>query len=169
MGKKLKIRSFIKNEDAISEEFTSLPALTIVAIGFTLFILLVANTYSAYNARVESLDKYQTTDFIVKKITNPDSPITTEGGIIDLKKLKDTSIGDPLINAMRSEYQASGIDFIVRITYENTELNYPTTPTPAADLLQNNIDKIAVSKNVGIKINDAETKPGKLTIISWSV
>ena len=169
MSKKLKIRSFIQNEDAISEEFTSLPALTIVAIGFILFILLVSNTYSAYNTRVESLDKYQTADFIVKKITNPDSPITTEGGVIDLEKLKDTSIGDPLINAIRSKYQASGVDFIVKINYENKELNYPTTPTSATDLLQAHVDKIAVSKNIGIKINDAETKPGKLTIISWSV
>jgi len=156
-------RRFIKDENAISEEFTSLPALSLVMIGFAIFIIMIANTYTAYNTRIESLDKYQTAVFIVTKLTNPDSFIIKEGGVIDLELLKNS---DPEINELRDKYRASGIDFIIRISYENTVKKVPSN---ADNLLSNAGDRVAVTKCVGIYLNQAQTKPGKLTVIAWSV
>lgn len=157
------LRRFIKDENAISEEFTSLPALSIVMIGFAIFIILIANTYATYTTRIESLDKYQTADFIVTKLTNPDSFLIKEGGIVDLPLLKNS---DTEINQLRSKYRASGVDFIIRISYEDTVVKLPSN---ADDLLSNAGDRVAVTKHVGIYLNQAQTKPGRLTIIAWSV
>ena len=157
------LRRFIKDENAISEEFTSLPALSIVMIGFAIFIILIANTYATYTTRIESLDKYQTADFIVTKLTNPDSFLIKEGGIVDLPLLKNS---DTEINQLRSKYRASGVDFIIRISYEDTVVKIPSN---ADDLLLNAGDRVAVTKHVGIYLNQAQTKPGRLTIIAWSV
>jgi len=157
------IKNFIKNENAISEEFTSLPSLSIVMIGFAIFIILIANTYSAYNNRIDSLDKYQTADFIVTKLTNPDSFIIKEGGIIDLPLLKNSN---DEINQLREKYRASGVDFIIRISYENTIVKLPNN---ADDLLSNTGDRVAVTKHVGVYLNLAQTKPGTLTVIAWGV
>ena len=85
-------RRFIKDENAISEEFTALPALSVVMIGFALFIVLMANTYSAYNTRIDSLEKYQTADFIAIKLTNPDCFFIKEGGVINLPVLENKAI-----------------------------------------------------------------------------
>ena len=156
-------RRFIKDENAISEEFTSLPALSIVMIGFAIFIILIANTYTAYNTRIESLDKYQTADFIVTKLTNPDSFIIKEGGVIDFELLKNS---DSEINELRDKYRDSGIDFIIRVRYEGTTEDIPFN---ADDLLSNAGDRVAVTKCVGVYLNYAQTKPGKLTVIAWSV
>ena len=168
MVKTISRRRLIKDENAVSEEFTALPALSVVMIGFALFIVLIANTYSAYNTRIDSLDKYQTADFIATKLTNPDCFFIMEGGIVDLSILENSAISDDKLNAIRQEYESSGINFILRISYESTTKDFPSNPDPAT-LLANAGDRVAVSKDVGIYINEAQTKPGKLTIISWSV
>ncbi len=161
-----KKRKLLKNTDAIAEEFTSIPALSVVMIGFAIFILLLANTYNAYNTRIESLDKYQTADFLLIKLTNPDSYLIKDAGLIDLPKMKQTQQSDQAINEIREKYQASGVDFIIQISYQNQEEKYPSN---ANTLLSNAGDRVAISKNIGVYLNEAQTVPGKLTIISWNV
>jgi hypothetical protein len=156
-------REFKKDENAVSEEFTSLPALSVVMIGFAIFILLIANTYSAYSTRIQSLDKYQTADFIATKLTNPESFVIKEGGVIDLELLKNS---EAEINELRNKYRASGVDFVICVSYEDIVEKIPSN---ADDLLSNTVDRVAVTKNIGVYINQAQTKPGRLTIITWSV
>ena len=156
-------RSLIEDENAVSEEFTSLPALSIVMIGFALFILLIATTYSAYTTRIDSLDKYQTADFIVTKLTNPNSFLIKEGGVVDLDLLINS---EAEINELRNKYRSSGIDFIIRVSYDG---KVEKIPSNADDLLSNSGNRVAVSKNVGIYLNQAQTKPGKITVIAWGV
>ena len=57
------LKDFKKNDFAIAEEFTSIPSLSIIIIGFTIFILLIANVYSIYHSRIESIDKYQIANY----------------------------------------------------------------------------------------------------------
>ncbi|RLF50246.1 MAG: hypothetical protein DRN24_06845 [Thermoplasmata archaeon] len=156
------LKDFIEDENAVSEEFTTLPALSIVMIGFTLFILLIANTYTAYDVRIDNLEKYQTADFIATKLTNPDCFFIREGGIVDLPLLKKTESKEKL-NSIREEYQRDHVDFIVRISWGSTYLDFPE------NLPTNVRARVAVSKDVGVYLNEAQTKPGKLTIIMWSV
>ena len=153
------LKRFIKNEEAVSEEFTSLPVLSVVMIGFTLFILLIAHTYTAYEQRIDSLEKYQTAYFIATKLTNPDCYFIKEGGIVDLPLLR-TDIDT--LNLLRDEYKTSGVNFIVRISWEDVSEDFPE---PLPDGIG---DRVATSKNVGIYLNEAQTTPGKLTIIMWS-
>ena len=155
-------RQIIKNKDAISEEFTSLPALTVIMIAFTIFFLLIANVYKSYDTRVESLEKYQTADFIATKLTNPDCFFIKPGGIIDLPKLQ-TDNGQQELNNIRQKYKTSGYDFIIRINWEDETHDFPT------NLPDDIFNRIAVSRNIGIYLNDATVPPGKLTIIMWEV
>jgi len=163
---KLKLRKILEDENAISEEFTTLPALSVVMIGFALFIVLMANTYSAYNTRIDSLEKYQTADFIATKLTNPDCYFMLEGGVINLPLLDsaDPVLSDDKLNAIRNKYNAAGINFSISISWDGNSKYFPE------DTLPNNIgDRVAVSRTVSVYLNEAQTKPGKLTIITWSV
>lgn len=64
---------------------------------------------------------------------------------------------------MKDEYRSSGFDFILRISWDLNQKDFP-------DELPIDIeDRVAVSKNIGVYLNEAQTKPGKLTIILWSV
>jgi len=153
------LKNFLKDEKAVSEEFTSLPALSIVMIGFTLFILLISNTYMAYEQRIDSLEKYQTGYFIATKLTNPDCYFIKEGGIVDLALLRN-DIEELIL--LCDKYKTSGINFIVRINWDKGSEDFPE------ELPVDVGNRIAVSKNVGIYLNEAQTTPGKLIIILWS-
>jgi len=160
--KKTPFRSLIRNEKAISEEFTSLPALSVVMIGFTLFFVLIANVYSSYAMRVDSLDKYKTADFISTKITNPDCYFIKEGGLIDLPRLHSIE-SNILLQSMKNKYKSSGFDFVLRISWDKNSEDFPE------NLPSNINDRVAVTKDVGIYLNEAQTVPGKLTIILWNL
>jgi len=160
LNKRKPFQTFLKDENAVSEEFTSLPALSIVMIGFTLFILLIANTYAAYEQRIDSLEKYQTGYFIATKLTNPDCYFIRNGGVVDLPLLRT----DPdTLTSIRDDYRISGVNFIVCITWDEGSEDFPE------ELPVDVTDRVAVSKNVGIYLNEAQTTPGELTIILWSV
>mgnify|MGYP006283111179 FL=1 len=158
----MKTRRLIKNKEAVSEEFTALPALSVVMIGFTLFFLLIANTYNSYEDRIEILEKYKTADFIATKLTNPDCFFIKEGGVVDTKLLTSDR-GKNELNFIRDEYNKSGFDFIIRISCGQDKQDFPeTVPTDTKD-------KVAVTKEIGVYLNEAQTKPGKLTVILWSI
>jgi len=156
------LKGFIKNDKAISEEFTSLPALSVVMIGFALFILLIANTYTAYEIRIDSIEKYKTADFIATKLTNPDCFFMDEGGIVNISLLETSESLDKL-NSIRDTYKTSGVDFIIRLSWDSTYKDYPE------DLPNDVGDRIAVSRNISVYLNPAQTRPGRLSVITWSV
>jgi hypothetical protein len=161
MSKKSLIRGFIRDETAVSEEFTALPSLSVVMIGFTLFFVLLANVYVSYELRVESLEKYQTADFIAGKLTNPDCQFIKTGGAVNLPLLR-SDIGKLNLSSLREEYKASGVNFTVRVSWEGIYEDFP-------EVLPITIgDRIAVSRIVGVYLNEAQTMPGKLTVITWS-
>ncbi|MFH1100648.1 MAG: hypothetical protein V1726_01240 [Methanobacteriota archaeon] len=154
-------RLFISDDRAVSEEFTTLPGLTIVIIGFALFVVLIAQTYTAYQLRVESLQKYQTAGFLTMKLTNPECSFIQEGGVVNLQVMNTESCKEQL-NTTRQSYRISGVDFIVRITADTFSQDFPI------ELPEDIGDHIAVTKNVGIYLNEAQTVPGSFTIITWN-
>jgi hypothetical protein len=151
-------RSFLENEDAISEEFTVLPALSIVMIGFAVFALLVAQTYIVTTENLERLQHYQTADHILQRITNPESAIVFEGGCIDAQSFQSEN---EFLKDMLSLYTKSGICFLLRLQYDNHTNDFPTTT------LDEPLQYIAVEKEVAIYLNEAQTVPGRLSIILW--
>ena len=164
--KKTPLRSFIGDEKAVSEEFTSLPALSVVMIGFTLFFVLLANVYTSYGIRVESIGKYQTADLIATKLTNPDCFFIREGKLANLPELRKDGSNDKL-NSIREEYRASSVNFIVRVSWwDGNEVKSEDFPEDLPDDIG---DRVAVSRDVGVYLNEAQTSPGKITVILWSI
>jgi hypothetical protein len=158
MRKRIKIRSFLVDERGVSEEFTVLPALSIVMIGLALFIVLLAQTYTTYGERIERLQNYQTADGIIQKLTNPDCYFIREGGLIDLYTLQNDTGS---LQSICAQYQKSRITFLLRLRWNNLTQDFPETP-PMMPL-----NRVAVSKEVSIYLNEAQTIPGTLSILLW--
>jgi hypothetical protein len=154
----IKIRSIFKDERAISEEFTILPALSIVMIGFALFVVLLAQTYLAYTDNINRLQNYQTTDGILQKLTNPDCYFIRNGGLIDIHILQNDTRS---LQILCTQYQRVGITFVLRLQWGDQIQDFP------ADLLTDSRNRIAVSKEMGIYLNEAQTIPGIFTILLW--
>jgi hypothetical protein len=154
----IKRRNFLIDEQAVSEEFTVLPALSIVMIGFTLFVVLLAQTYTAYGERINQLQNYQTASSIVRKLTNPDCFFIRDGGLIDLFLLQNDTES---LHLFCEQYQKSGIIFLVRLHWNNNTQDFPNTTISIPS------NRIAISSNVGVYLNEGQTIPGTLTIIVW--
>ncbi len=161
MRRQSQLRDFLSNERAVSEEFTSLPAISVIMIGFTLFFVLFANVYASHALRVESLEKYQTATFLFTKLTHPDSLFVKPGGSINLPLLQSDE-GIVYLQSVRDEYRTAGINFTVRVSWDSSSYDFPET---LADALG---DRVAVSTSASIYLNEAQTMPGTFTIIAWS-
>jgi hypothetical protein len=152
------LREFIHDKKAVSEEFTMIPAIVIVLVGFALFGLLLTNTYEAYNQSIETTENYRKARSILTKLTSPEGKIIDESGIIHLNLL----INHP--EWVTNEYHKySNVKFFVRLNWKgNTEsyIDIPANPSV-------NRNQVALSKAVSISLNSVETKPGTFTIILW--
>jgi hypothetical protein len=158
MVRTIKVQSFLVNEQGISEEFTTLPALSVVMIGFSLFLVLLAQTYTAYEGRMTQLQYYQIADDITSKFTNLDCYFMRGGGLVDVSLLNKTP---ELLQQLRDEYNKSNITFIIRLRYNDVVCDFPE-PLPSVTN-----DRVAVSKELGMYLNEAQTTPGTLTVILW--
>lgn len=154
----VKKRCFLKNEHAVSEEFTVIPALSIVMIGFALFVVLLAQTYTAYTEHVDQLQHYQLANRIFQKLRNPDCYFIRESGLIDLSILQNDTES---LQELCESYQRSGIFFLFRLHWNNKFQDFPELVSSV------NGTPIAVSKQVGIYLNEAQTLPGTLTLLLW--
>ena len=130
-------------------------------IGFALFFILLASTYTSYDLRVDSLEKYQTANFIATKLTNPECFFIKEGGLVDLPLLLSDS-GKEKLEEIRQEYRSSEVQFVIQLSWDEDVKIIPE------DQLSSVGSRVAVSKNVGVYLNEAQTVPGALTIILWS-
>jgi len=156
MIRKFKVRSFWANKHGVSEEFTSLPALSVVMIGFSLFLILLAQTYTAYQDRMTQVQYYQIAEGLIGKCTNPDSPFM-RNGLVDVSLLSNTTN----VVRLQEEYRLSNISFILRLRYLDVDNDFPESPPSLVP------HRVAVSKELGVYLNDAQTTPGTLTLILW--
>lgn len=161
MRRQSQLRDFLNNERAVSEEFTSLPALSVVMIGFTLFFVLFANVYTSYSLRVESIEKYQTANFLFAKLIHPDSLFIRPGGSISFPLLRSGE-GAAYLQSLRDNYRPAGVNFTVRVRWDASSYDFPEPFLDARG------DRVAVSASASIYLNEARTVPGTLTIITWS-
>ncbi len=158
MKKTFKIRLFLSDEQAVSEEYSLLPALSIVMVGFALFIILLAQTYSAYADKVQKLQYYQTAESILQRLTSPDCFFIKEGGLIDLQVLQSD---EESLSLICSHYTPSGIFFWLRLAFDGVVADFPES------VPHSSFRCVAVSRQVGVFLNEAQTQPGVLTIMLW--
>jgi len=151
-------RYLLKNEEAVSEEFTVLPAMSVVMMGLALFIILLAQTYMVYADRIDRLQRYQTADGFLQRFTNPDCFFIREGGLVNLSLLKKDN------NTLRhffDNYTKGGFCYLLLLQWDNQSLVFSEFMAP------NPGNRIAMSKEIGIYLNEAQTIPGTLTILLW--
>lgn len=152
------IQVFIKDNKAVSEEFTVLPALSIVLIGLALFVALLGQTYLVYTTHVNCIQNYQTADHILETLTNPDCFFVKESGLIDIERFQNEKT---LLQKICDKYKKIGILFFLRLRCGNVTIDMPK-------LLSNeSAQSVAISKEVGVILNEAHTSPGFLTIFLW--
>jgi hypothetical protein len=154
----IRTRYFLKNEEAVSEEFTVLPALSVVMIGFALFVLLVAQTYDAYTDRIDRLQTYQIVEGFFQKILNPDCFFIKPPCVVDLRLLQnDTSS----LQRYVEQYTRSGLNYYLLIQWDNQ------TWCSLEDIETHSLNYVAVSKPIGIYLNEAQTVLGTVTLSLW--
>jgi hypothetical protein len=150
-------RCFIKNNNAISEEFTSLPALSIIIIGLVIFSTLIGFTYKNYEMQTNNLGLYDYNEYIISKIINVNNDFIKSGGIIDIPKFLSQSGYEKIKDIQNSLNQ---INFTFKISYENNSFWYPSKPV---NVNQNT----AMLRNIALNYNGFETIPGQLMVVVW--
>lgn len=158
MKKIVTIRVFLKDDHAVSEEFSLLPALSVVMVGFGLFVVLLAQTYITYNENVQRLQQYQTAESILQRVTNPDCVFIREGGLVDITAFQTHP---EFFKELCQQYEKSHLHMSLHLSYENNECIFPET-TPVSS-----VRRIVVSRCMGIFLNEAQTVPGILSILLW--
>lgn len=156
--------SFIKDERGISEEFTSLPALVVVMIGFALFFALIGGVYYSYNEKVSRVDKYETANFVLEKITSVEGSLAKagvlkEGGVVDNETFNSLT-GEDMTEIIEKS-DVVGVEFGLRLNHEKMSGDIETPNIASAK------DRVAASKEIPVYLNAAETVPGELTVIVW--
>jgi len=156
---------FLRDKRGISEEFTSLPALMVVMIGFAIFFALIAGVYHAYNERMEAVDKYEAANFVLEKLMAADGPLGEKGvimlgGVIDLSKLSNLTTNDMV--DIRESSGIVGVKFGFKL-----EVSAKSGGTVEKGIVNRQRGFIAVSREVPVYLNDAQTVPGIFTVMVW--
>ncbi len=155
---KLHIKRFIRNDSAVSEEFTALPALTVVMIGFTLFSVLIAQAYGAYIEREEKVDFFQESIDVLDALLLPNSPLFAKNGVVDSSVFFSN---DSVRHAEVLTFLSPKMNGAIILSFNNTSVSLPSQWSC------NTSNHVSVSKNVAVKLNEVETIPGVLSVVIW--
>ncbi len=143
--------SFIKDKKG-SEEFTSLPAISIVVIALALFIIILGNSYISFNKNIEKLEKYSDAYYVLEKITSDDSPIM-KNGLVDYGALSKITI-----NELNSYYN---FDAKYGLILESNEIKI------IKNLPHHSISSFSVYKNVAIYVSDEKIVYGRIGVVFY--
>ncbi len=163
-----RLSSFINDKRGVSEEFTSLPALVVVMIGFAIFFAMTAGVYYHHNERVKGIDKYEVANFVLEKLVSPDGVLAErglilEGGIVNKVKFDEIGKNPTEIEKIIEESNLMGLNFGLKLVFWKEESMYRTEWINIPD----DSNKVAASKQVSVYLNDAEVVPGVLTVVVW--
>lgn len=161
--------SFIDDRRGISEEFTSLPALMVVMIGFALFFALMATAYVTYHQKLDEKELYEAAHHAVLKLTLPESPLISEGGGTNTPLIVSANLGDISSEELIECCHLTGYDYRIKIYYydENAEQQ----PLPGTEHLSTSAhssgDTVSASRKISVKFANGEVRPGKIVVTVW--
>jgi len=145
---------FLKDRRGVAEEFTSLPALVVVMIGFALFFAMLAHLYIDYNEKIKNAELAEVAHYVSVKLTNAESPLTDAPFIIDKEKWNKTSWDE-----LKEYCNPSSYDYCLAIKPSFLDLkSFDKTPVG---------DSFVVSRKVAIKMANGDVKYGKIVITVW--
>jgi hypothetical protein len=154
-----KRKPFHHNTYAISEEFTILPALSLVIIGIVLFSVLTLSTYESYGAQTKQLSQIDIASYLLSKLIDTDQLYMREGQIIEISILEQPE-SLVFFNDLKHDLYPSGIDFSVMVSWGNTSMWVLDQPME--------VDTIAVSQPIGIALNPVDIILGSITVVVWN-
>lgn len=143
----------VEDKRGITEEFTTLPAISIVMIGFALFFVLIASCYYVHIQRIENKELYEAAHFVIEKITM-DSPLIESPLMINLKAVERSNIMEDIAKCCN----LSDYDFCIRIFYDEMCLKLGE---------EKERNKVSLSKIVAVKINEGDIREGKIVVTVW--
>ena len=146
---------FIKDKKGVAEEFTSLPALVVVIIGFALFFAMLTNLYFTYNEKIKDAELAEVAHYVSIKLTNGESPLTDAPLIINKEKWNDANP-----NILKEYCNLSSYDYSVYITPSDGLKSFNKNPIG---------DRFSVSRKVAIKMEDGDVKEGKIVVTVWRI
>lgn len=156
-------KPFQKDEKAISESFTVLPALAMVLIGLTIFSIILTTAYTTYDYHHDIIDKFNGSEEILNKISSPNTPVTEDGSVFILKNFYSKESMD-FFNQLLNEYKFYGYNFTIKLKNKDIVF-WNFNPQYSDNLLTNTY---ASTKTVSIAINELQIVPGCLTVIFWN-
>ncbi len=156
-------KPFRKDDEAISESFTVLPALAMVLIGLTIFSIILTTAYTSYDYHHDIIDKFNGSKEILNKISSPNTPVTEDGSVFKLKDFYSKEASD-FFNQLLIEYKLYGYNFTIKL--KNKDKVFWNFNTQYSDNLLSNT--YACTKTVSIAINELQIVPGSLTVIFWN-
>lgn len=155
---------FLKDKRGVAEEFTSLPAIMVVMMGFAIFFAMVATVYHLHNERVEDKELFEVAHYVVSKLTTVGSPLIVEDStslLLDKNKLENVGI-----DKLKEYCNPIGYDYYVKV-YEYDEDGSKEQIYPKS--MENTIpskNRVSASRKVAIT-DGIETKYGKVIVIVW--
>lgn len=155
--------SFIKDKRGISEEFTSLPTLVVVMIGFGLFFALIGGVYYSYNEKVDRVDKYETANFILEDVTAADSPLGDSGVIQTGGTINPAAVDSnqaAIETSLRQNCSFPGWKYKI-------EIEWDTGSQHIIPFRYDGEDTVAASKEVPVYLNEAQTVAGEFRVTVW--
>jgi hypothetical protein len=155
----MRLRKLQKDSNAISEEFTVIPSLTVVLIGIIIAFILFGTTISSFQEQSKFSDNLTTTENLFQKITNPSNPFVTNIGIINYSNLF-TNESIHYIRSIQKSLLKNGLNCSLYISAENFSFWFPNKPDSYRE-------STAVSHPIGLSINEIELIDATLTVIIW--
>ena len=159
---------FLKDKRGTSEEFTSLPALMVVMIGFALFFALMATTYMTYHQKLDEKELYEAAHHAVLKLTLPESPLISEGDT-DTPLIVSASISDISANDLTECCNLTGYDYRVKIYYYDEQGEKRLLPGTENLFTgtHSSGDTVSASRKIAVKFADGEIRYGKIVVTVW--
>lgn len=159
--------SFTSDERGITEEFTSVPALVVVLIGFGLFFALVGGAYHAHTEKMKSIDEYRRASFILEKLTTSGGVLTEEGvllpgGVIDGHRLLQYKRDVARMLREKAAFPTIKYDLVVTWSVRGEER---VCRVPVYEIEDK--DHIAASKKIPVRESTAQIVPGTFTVRIW--
>jgi len=151
-------KSFLKDDQAISEEFTSLPSLSLIMIGVLLFFLLVSTAYDSHDHQTSQLSHIDIATYVLTQTLDPEQIYMLDAHRVDIQTLQSLDATSHLQDIQKS-LSSSGLNFTLSVVWKDTTQWILSEPP--------GFRQTAVSKQIGIAINPLETIPGTVTVILW--
>jgi hypothetical protein len=155
-----KENKLLHDQSAVAEEFTALPTLSVIMIGFTIFFILIAQAYQAYEQHQTRFEYIEKAKYLSNKLISPTTPFIQTGGLLNPNVL-NSSIGRAYITSLQETLSLSSINFSIAIRYDENIMYIPDSPSHLAN------DRFGYSSYQPLIIDSFHIRPGILTVIVW--